>query len=298
MMTWYLTLLSLHFLFSCLNCTLIITHTCHLGVVGDSHTAYVVIGCCGNLSGTSCAVTGDSKRGGGGEEKLKMISINLHTFANDILWFKSELWFYILIEPLFFVELCLSRMRKFENGIGRPNLKVATIAQIMWREDVLEGKRHSHPFTERLSESECDCTDQCFVCTMWCVSFPPSFSSPQGHCGVNPSFPACFATDRQLFITTSWLASKYCPAVSSCYSTIPKYPLLYLTDTSTYVAVSEQMEVQRRRGRERIQLPLLLCPTCVTLIVDPLVWLGDGRLIRHYQAEGHHYEHLSLRGAW
>lgn len=43
---------------------------------------------------------------------------------------------------------------------------------------------------------------------------------------VNPSLPACFATDRQLFITTSWLASELCPTVSNCYTGKPKYSLL------------------------------------------------------------------------
>ena len=40
---------------------------------------------------------------------------------------------------------------------------------------------------------------------------------------VNPSLPACFATDRQLFITTSWLASELCPTVSNCYTGKPKH---------------------------------------------------------------------------
>lgn len=37
------------------------THTCHLGVVRDSHAADVVVGCCRHLPSTPGAVTDDGK---------------------------------------------------------------------------------------------------------------------------------------------------------------------------------------------------------------------------------------------
>lgn len=48
------------------------------------------------------------------------------------------------------------------------------------------------------------------------IRVSPSPLSPQGHCGVHPSFPECFAADWQLFITTGWLASANCPTVNNC----------------------------------------------------------------------------------
>lgn len=44
------------------NSSFNMTHTCHLGVVGDSHAADVVVGRCRDLSGASCAVTGDGEK--------------------------------------------------------------------------------------------------------------------------------------------------------------------------------------------------------------------------------------------
>lgn len=39
-----------------------VTHTCHLGVIRDSHAADVVVGCCRHLPSTSCAVTDGGKK--------------------------------------------------------------------------------------------------------------------------------------------------------------------------------------------------------------------------------------------
>lgn len=104
---------------------------------------------------------------------------------------------------------------------------------------------------------------------------------------VNPSLPACFATARQLFITSSWLASELCPTVSNCYTGKPKYSLLTPTHTDTF----KQMEARRRRGRQRIYFSLFLSWTCVTMAVDHPVWMGDGGQIRRYQTESRHCEH-------
>lgn len=58
----------------CSNCRFNVTHTCHLRVVGDSHTADVIVGCRRHLPSTSCAVTGE-------EEKRKKTWENLHELA-------------------------------------------------------------------------------------------------------------------------------------------------------------------------------------------------------------------------
>lgn len=74
------------------------THTCHLGVVGDSHTANVVVGGCRHFSSTSCAVTGDSKK----QNMLKRIYMIYHKFTMAILWVKSEIRFPRLdVTPVF-----------------------------------------------------------------------------------------------------------------------------------------------------------------------------------------------------
>lgn len=107
---------------------------------------------------------------------------------------------------------------------------------------------------------------------------------------VNPSLPACFATARQLFITSSWLASELCPTVSDCYTGKPKYSLLTPTQTD-----KKQMEARRRRrrrrGRQRIYFSLFLSWTCVAVAVDHPVWTGEGGQIRCYQTESRHCEH-------
>lgn len=117
---------------------------------------------------------------------------------------------------------------------------------IINRMDLPEEKQHFHPFQSiymSLSPTA-HISVLCSSCDA-CLCLHPV--TPHRDTAVNPSFPACFATDRQLFITTSRLTSKYCPAVSNCFSTRPKYPLLYVTDTCTYVDIAEQMEVQKER---------------------------------------------------
>lgn len=151
------------------------------------------------------------------------------------------------------------------------------------------------------SLSEYVCTYQCSVCTMWYVSVSPSLCSLQGHCRVNPSLPACFATEMQLFITTSWLASELCPTVSNCYTGKPKHSLLTPphahTNTHKHRDTSEQMEARwrRRRGGGKNIFLFVPLPDVLVLAVDRPVWLGDCGQIRCYQTEGRHSEHFDLR---
>ena len=80
------------------------THTCHLWVVGDSHTADVVVSCCRHLSGTSCAVTDD-------KQKQKRILGDLHEFTwihmKDILWVTSKVIFPQIRFNFCFYWLCV-----------------------------------------------------------------------------------------------------------------------------------------------------------------------------------------------
>lgn len=111
-----------------------------------------------------------------------------------------------------------------------------------------------------LCPTEYVCTYQCFVCAM-CLSLHPPL--PTGTLQkVNPSLPACFATDRHLFITTSWLARELCPTVSNCYTGKPKYSLLTPTHrhtcTTQYIWADEgTVEEERRRKNIFFFVPLL-----------------------------------------
>lgn len=83
------------------NCSFNMTRTCHLGVVGDSHTTNVVVGCCRHLASTSCAVTGDIKKQRIYFRGFAWICMN---FQRDILWVKSEMRFPRLDVTLVFVD--------------------------------------------------------------------------------------------------------------------------------------------------------------------------------------------------
>lgn len=88
-----LTPLSAHCYSShCPICSFNMTHTCHLGVVGDSHAADVVVGCRRHLSSTSCAVTGDSKKQRIYLSGFAWIYMNLQR----IYWVEFEIRFYRL----------------------------------------------------------------------------------------------------------------------------------------------------------------------------------------------------------
>lgn len=105
----YFNLLSAHYYSAHFpNCRFNMTHTCHLGVVGDSHTANVVVGCCRHLPSTSCAMTGDNKK----QNIVKRIYMTLHTFTMVIMWVKSEIGFLRLTQLLFLLTFFLTRMRK------------------------------------------------------------------------------------------------------------------------------------------------------------------------------------------
>lgn len=89
-----------------------------------------------------------------------MICINLHTFENDILWFRSELSVHIFIVPL--VVVAFVCVLNEDNSMGRLSHKSTIINRV----DLLEEKQHFHPFSEHLYESEYDCTYQRFVFVM------------------------------------------------------------------------------------------------------------------------------------
>lgn len=138
--------------------------------------------------------------------------------------------------------------------------------------------------------ARCVCTYQHSVRAMWCLSISLSVCSPQRRC--NPSLPASFATARQLFITSRWLASELSPTVSGCSTAEPKYCLLFLPHKHMHTRLDGGVQRRRRWGRLRILfLALFFALTCVTEAVDHTAWIGDGGQIRRYQTEGHCCEH-------
>lgn len=127
-----------------------------------------------------------------------------------------------------------------------------------------------HPFIHHSSESDRICLHISVFCVhhVMCVyiSIPPL---PTGTLQrVNPSLPACFATDRQLFITTSWLASELCPTVSNCYTGKPKYSRLTPTHktrahTHTHWYIwADGGTVEERRGKNIFLFVPLLDMCC------------------------------------
>lgn len=142
-----------------------------------------------------------------------------------------------------------------------------------------------------LRPAQCVCTYQRSAGAMWCLSISLSLCSPQRRC--SPSLPASFATARQLFITSRWLASELSPTVSDCSTAEPKYCLLFLPHKHTHTL--DLMEVCRGGGgeddREFSFFPLFFALTCVAEAVDRPAWTEDGGQIRRYQTEGRRCEH-------
>lgn len=135
------------------------------------------------------------------------------------------------------------------------------------------------------------CTYQCFVRAVWCLSISPSLCSPQRRC--NPSLPASFATARQLFITSRWLASELSPTVSDCSTAEPKYCLLFLPHKHTHTWLDGSVQRRRRWGWQRILFFFFafFALTCMAEAVERSVWIEDRGQIKHYQTEGRHCEH-------
>lgn len=75
-----------------------------------------------------------------------MICINLHTFENDILWFRSELSIHTFIVPLVIVAFVCVLNEDIDNSMGRFSHK----SIIINRMDLPEEKQHFHPFSEHL----------------------------------------------------------------------------------------------------------------------------------------------------
>lgn len=143
-----------------------------------------------------------------------------------------------------------------------------------------------------LRPARCVCTYQRSVCAMWCLSISPSLCSPQRRC--IPSLPESFATARQLFITSRWLASELSPTVSDCSTAKPKYCLLFLPHKHTHTWLNGGVQRKSRRWAwQRIHFffALFFALTCVAEAVDCPVWIEDGGLIRRYQTEGRRCEH-------